>query len=158
MEKNDETYPMFVYFSKEPPGQDTDAVFKANGRFSNLFNITYTYRKDSVIPFTYGKLLPRTGIEDLNSALQDNSVIHWKTVPDKPSKSTLEWDLRYKTKDILWMVSHCTTESKREDYVKKLQGHLTTLSVDIMGKCGNDNLPKSNIDGRRLGKLLFTKQ
>ena len=33
-----------------------------------------------------------------------------------------------------WMVSHCNTNSKREDYVRQLQKH---IQVDIYGGCGN---------------------
>ena len=32
-----------------------------------------------------------------------------------------------------WIVSHCRTHSRREDYVKALQEH---LSVDVYGACG----------------------
>ena len=151
MQKNEETYPLFVYFFKEPPGKDQDVVYKENQKFSDLFNITYTYRRDSVIPFTYGKVLPKYSTEDMNKAIQDNSIVEWKHVPKTLPESIKQRDLTYKTKGILWMVSHCTTDSRREDYVKKLQSHLSTLSIDIMGKCGKDSLPESNSDGQKLG-------
>jgi alpha-1,3-fucosyltransferase len=153
MEKNDETYPLFVYFFKEPPGKDQDVVYKENKKFSDLFNITYTYRRDSVIPFTYGKVLPKYSTENMNKAIQDNSIVEWKPVPKKLPNSIERRDLTYKTKGILWMVSHCTTDSRREDYVKKLQSHLSTLSIDIMGKCGENSLPESNSDGQKLGNI-----
>ena len=153
--KNQATFPLFVYFYKEPPGKDQDVLYKANEKFANLFNITYTYRRDSVVPFVYGKVLPKTPVEDGNSALQDMSIINWKSMPNEIPSSIINRDISHKTKGILWMVSHCTTESRREDYVKKLQRHLneidSTLSIDILGKCGKDELPKSNTDGERLG-------
>ena len=152
MEKNQGHYPLFVYFFKEPPGTDQDVRYKKHEHFSNLFNITYTYRRDSVIPFTYGKVIPKDYLNiDLPSILQDKLPVKWKSAPQTLPKSVVDRDFSYKTKDILWMVSHCETDSRREDYVKKLQSHLSTLSIDIMGKCGNDSLPKSNIDGRKLG-------
>lgn len=156
MEKNQGYYPLFVYFFKEPPSTDQDVRYKEHENFSNLFNITYTYRRDSVIPFTYGKVIPKDyENSDLHTILQDSSPVKWKPVPQTLPRSVDDRDFSYKKKGILWMVSHCETDSRREDYVKKLQSHLSTLSIDIMGKCGNDTLPKSNIDGRKLGIYLL---
>ncbi len=39
-----------------------------------------------------------------------------------------------KTKTAFWMVSHCDTINKREEYVKKLQ---TYIDVDVYGSCNN---------------------
>ena len=147
-DKNMDTFPLFVYFYKEPPGKDYDKLYKSNIGFATLFNITYTYRTDSVIPFLDGKVIPKTsnGYE----ALQGQSSVEWKSVPKEIRSNILNRDISYKTKDILWMVSHCTTESRREDYVKKLQNKLSTLSIDILGKCGTDHLLKRNKDGETL--------
>ena len=38
-----------------------------------------------------------------------------------------------KTKDAIWIVSHCQTYSKRENYVEILKKY---ISIDILGKCG----------------------
>ena len=54
------------------------------------------------------------------------------------------------------MVSHCTTDSRREDYVKRLQSELSTLSIDILGKCGKDLLPKSDLGGEKLGNATIS--
>ena len=157
MEKNQGHYPLFVYFFKEPPGTSLDESYKNHEKHSNLFNITYTYRRDSIIPFTYGKVIPKDlEFANLHKILQKKSMVNWRSVPKALPSSVNDRDFSYKTKDILWMVSHCQTDSRREDYVKKLQSHLSTLSIDIMGKCGNNTLPKSNIDGRKLGNLTFT--
>ena len=50
------------------------------------------------------------------------------------------------------MVSHCKTESRRKHFIAKLQTHLKTLSIDILGQCGKDVLPKYNFVGESLGK------
>ena len=158
METNQATFPIFVYFDKEPPRKDRDALYKANEKFSNLFNITYTYKRDSVVPFVYGKVLPKNSVADGCSALQNMSIVKWKYVPNQLPSSIINRDISHKTKGILWMVSHCTTDSRREDYVKQLQRHLnqinSTLLIDIFGKCGKDELPKSNEDGEGLGNNL----
>ena len=157
MEKNQQTFPLFVYFYKEPPNTDQDLRYKSHEKFSNLFNITYTYRRDSVVPFVYGKVVPRNVIETDTVALQDMSNVKWKSMPKNLPSSILNRDISHKTKGILWMVSHCTTDSRREEYVEKLKSQLnlinSNLSIDIFGKCGKDELPPSNNDGERLGNM-----
>ena len=52
-------------------------------------------------------------------------------------------------KDIAWLVSHCNTPSKREDYVtemKKCKG----LQIDVLGKCGG-RIQNSKIPNRSIG-------
>ena len=51
-----------------------------------------------------------------------------------------------KTKLALWLVSHCETDNKREDYVKSLQKY---IPVDIFGKCGQ-TLNDSGIGWERI--------
>ena len=55
------------------------------------------------------------------------------------SENVLKNDLSKKKKDIAWIVSHCETDSKREAFVEKLQ-NLTSLQIDIYGKCGKQGL------------------
>lgn len=40
-----------------------------------------------------------------------------------------------RNKSIIWMVSHCNTISKRENYVEELKRY---IDVDVIGKCGNE--------------------
>ena len=150
MEKNQGHDPLFVYFFKEPPMKFFDKAYKKQ---SNLYNITYTYRRNSVIPFLYGKVIPRDleHTQAYNQILQSKLAMEWRPFPKNLSSFLNDRDFSYKTKDILWMVSHCKTNSRREDYVQKLRSHLSTLSIDVMGKCGNDTLPKGHVDGRRPG-------
>lgn len=49
--------------------------------------------------------------------------------------------LSNKTGTVSWMVSHCPTTSRREDYVHHLQKH---IQVDIYGECGNLSCPRGN--------------
>ena len=150
MEKNQGHDPLFVYFFKEPPNKFLDNAYKKQ---SNFFNITYTYRRDSDIPFLYGKVIPRDlkYTHAYNQILQSKLVLKWRPIPKNLPSFLKNRDFSYKTKGILWMVSHCKTNSRREDYVKKLQSHLSTLSIDILGKCGNDTLPKKHVNGRQPG-------
>ena len=152
-EHNEGILPHFVYCNREPPENIHDIIYETNGEYYDVFDITYTYRKDAVIPSAYGKVIPLKESTNDNDLLQDKSIPTWKAFNSNlVPKSILERNLANKTKGILWMVSHCETESRREDYVKKLQTHLKTLSIDILGKCGNDVLPNDSHVGESLGK------
>ena len=129
--------------------------YQMNRRFYDVFDITYTYRRDAVITTAYGKIIAKEESTDDNELLQDKSIPIWKPFHSNlVPKSILERDIRNKTKGILWMVSHCKTDSRREHYIAKLQTHLETLSIDILGQCGKDVLPKDNFVGESLGKKL----
>ena len=69
-------------------------------------------------------------------------------------KEVINRDISYKTKGILWIVSHCSTESRREEYVEKLRDQLTNLSIDILGGCGNNTLEDDNLIGESLGSCF----
>ena len=43
-------------------------------------------------------------------------------------------ELSSRKKDIAWMVSHCITHSKREDYVNEMK-KFKHLQIDIYGQC-----------------------
>ena len=77
-----------------------------------FFNLTAHFRSDSDFPFKY-----------FHSEIRDSPCDHCL-----PS-STLD-----KTKLMVWMVSHCKTQSKREDYIAELSKY---INVDVFGKCGN---------------------
>ncbi|KAK3610623.1 hypothetical protein CHS0354_009086 [Potamilus streckersoni] len=97
---------IWVFQSFESP-QSLDAKFS---KWNGLFNWTLTYRQDASIPCRWGHYIRRENINiDLKSIY------------------------RNKTKSVLWLVSHCKTPSRREEYVKILQKY---IDVDIYGKCG----------------------
>ena len=43
--------------------------------------------------------------------------------------------------DILWIVSHCKTASKRRTFVNEFRA-VSDLAVDVYGKCNHRPLPK----------------
>ena len=77
----------------------------------NTFNWSMTYRTDSDIQEPYGML---------------------RTL-DNPIKRNYDKIFQEKTKFAVWIVSHCGTHSKREQYVKEMQRF---VGVDIYGMCG----------------------
>ena len=83
----------------------------ASPHWRYTFNWSMTYRTDSDVQQPYGVLERRvTPIEKDYSQIFD----------DKP-------------KFAVWIVSHCSTHSKREVYVQEMQKYVT---VDIYGMCG----------------------
>ena len=80
---------------------------------SNKINWTMTYSKNADIYLPYGRFrhLGQQRIQQRDYVQIANS----------------------KSKDAVWIVSHCKTYSKREDYVKILRQY---ISVDIFGRCG----------------------
>ncbi|XP_013385388.1 alpha-(1,3)-fucosyltransferase C-like [Lingula anatina] len=91
--------------------------FRYLDKWDGLFNWTMTYTKDSDIfsPSLHFVNLPNHGDYPLLSRERSLSIT------------------RGKSKLVAWMVSHCTTHSRREEYVKELQKY---IPVDVYGKCG----------------------
>ena len=56
--------------------------------------------------------------------------------PIKKENIIKEINMSKKTKLAFWIVSHCETDNRREDYVKSLQKY---IPIDIYGKCGPFN-------------------
>ena len=79
-----------------------------------FFNLTSTFRSDSDFPVPY-----------FHTQLRDSPCDN--CLPN----STL---LLNKTKLMVWIVSNCKTQSKREDYMAELSKY---IKVDVFGKCGN---------------------
>ena len=88
----------------------------------NIFNLSSTFRKDSslYVPYgTYYKLYKEIQLPNLTMLLKG------------------------KNKLVVWIVSHCNADSKRDSYMKELQKY---IPIDIFGKCVKNIAcpPKSN--------------
>ncbi|XP_040581203.1 glycoprotein 3-alpha-L-fucosyltransferase A isoform X1 [Lepeophtheirus salmonis] len=106
---------LFVLFILESPAGKKDLSHPV---FKNFFDIVYSYRRDSEVYYPYGRVVP----------------FSFGTKVSIPKMN--------KTKGIAWVVSHCKTESKREEYVNELRKHLKKLTIDIYGTCGNHSIQK----------------
>lgn len=107
----------WVFWSMEPPPY---SVFAGFNYMHNMFNWTMSYRRDSDIYEPYGKVVPRNA----TTAYKKDHRSLWKS----------------KQKQAVWMVSHCSTDSKREEYVQELKKH---LDVDVYGSCGDHACPRT---------------
>ncbi|KAH9504727.1 hypothetical protein Btru_062655 [Bulinus truncatus] len=92
--------------------------------WKSVFNWTFTYRTDSDI-------------------FAPSTLLAWR---DKRLLYSYDQYLNFaknKTKTAAWFVSHCDTQSKREEYVKEMQKY---IDVDIYGACGKLKCPRSARD------------
>ena len=101
-----------------------------------------TYRHDSEVVLSYGnfinrkteeKIMPNSFIEYDESQIINNLTMYGLT------------ELENRSRDVAWVVSHCNTISKREDYVKEMEIY-KRLKIDIFGRCGKRT---SEIHGNR---------
>lgn len=60
-----------------------------------------------------------------------------------PAKKNYTQIVAKKTKFAAWLVSHCSTFGKREDYIKLLRKY---ISVDAYGGCSANKCPRSTDD------------
>ena len=99
-----------------------------------FFNITSTFRRDSDFPIPYFGRKIRS--EPCISCLSNPTVI---------SK---------KTRLMTWFVSHCKTQSKREEYMAELFKY---IPVDVYGDCGNITDCNKDKRGKGCSRRLLDK-
>ncbi|XP_055933249.1 alpha-(1,3)-fucosyltransferase C-like [Argiope bruennichi] len=121
----------WIFFSLEAPPY---SQFHGLAFMRNMFNWTMTYRKDSDIAIPYGKAV-RTNASSFDT---NNVYSLWRS----------------KSKMAVWMVSHCDTDSRREDYVKELTKH---MDVATYSECGVAVCPlnKTNECLKKFSKQFF---
>lgn len=100
---------IWIFVSLESP-YTTKTTYNREG-FKNKFDWTMTYRQDSEGFIPYGVIKRR------NKVLEKN----YKSI------------FQNKTKEAVWVVSHCNTISKREKYIQEMAKY---IGVDTFGRCG----------------------
>ncbi len=101
---------LYVFLLRESPSY-------TRWNIQQRYNLTMTYRRDSDIPIPVSEIVR-------------------KTAP--VSAYRIKFPFANRTRSVAWVVSHCKTASKRENYVRKLQQY---IDVDIYGKCWNNSHP-----------------
>ncbi len=133
----------FVFLLYESPVH-TDLELLRRPIFTNYFNTTMTYRRDSDIVdlHPYGRI---NCIDPSSSSCLDFPLGNGTAVQEiSPSRTVFSAlpNLKNKKRSIAWFVSNCNTNSRRESMVKKLANF---ISVDIYGKCSNGNSSCPNV-------------
>ena len=134
---------LFLSF-KESPLSVAGFDYLAEPIYQGTFDKIMTYRHDSDVVLNYGNLVNKTTLEKI----KPNSFIDYDNnqAISKLSEYGLT-ELENRVKDIAWLVSHCDTKSKRENYVKEMKRY-KRLKIDIFGECGKRTL---DIPGRKAG-------
>ncbi|XP_046472918.1 alpha-(1,3)-fucosyltransferase C-like [Neodiprion pinetum] len=107
--------------------------------FNNFFNWTMAYRRDADVMRPYGIFRKL----DTNEIIPPYIPAQWLNVSDGNVSESTSLLFKKKSKMSAWFVSHCGTNSKREDIARKLQEYVT---VDIYGKCGKFQCSRANED------------
>lgn len=145
-----DTDQVFVFLTVESPRylHFTDLRQRA---FTYYINWTMSYRLDSDIPYPYGVVLPRNVSKEIMlkevEESGDISNIHkyhryaetlGVTAKGIPGKDYADiFRLKNSSKSAVWLVSHCKTASKRENYVSRMQKY---MKIDVIGRCTNNRL------------------
>lgn len=112
----------FIFLTQESPQELPIFV----PEIKDFFNWTMTYRLDSDVQLLYGRLHP--GPTAPKTEEETKKLIKQMHLPSAKNYAA------NKTRQVAWMVSHCSTGSSRETYASQL-GQF--IPVDIYGKCGN---------------------
>lgn len=105
-----------------------------------------TYRPDSDISVPLGRIIrkmPQSDFHDYSRNVKPFDVFKDKErfnhsqhlqLLRQNSAEIAQWKMwSQRPRQVAWVVSHCPTHSRREDYVEELKKH---IDVDVYGKCG----------------------
>ena len=94
---------------------------------TGFFNWSMSYRQDADVHLFYGSIRPVKPVE----TSRNTKTVRGRIMNSQKTGSTAV---------VAWMVSHCATDSRREDYVKELRKY---IDVDVYGKCGELHCKKA---------------
>ena len=164
---------VWIYFSMEPQHLSFCSLHYRPEDLNDWFNITITFRSDSTIvtnykPFYDWQSLPfnHEYMHHFLNRFKEKTLIPLSSsFSPQNMRLILSRELQSKqTIDnpfIFWVVSHCDTPSKREEYVSEMLKH---VDIDIYGKCGR-NFPRKHhkpsecvfFDGLEKNCAVFSK-
>ena len=110
-QNTDQIFAAVIYETPHSYGVGNVYNLLSDARLRNFFNMTVTYRHDSDVVVRYYDFIP----------IHQNETT--AVVPAKKPKR----------KQAAWIVSHCNTFIKREQFVKALQKY---INITIYGSCG----------------------
>lgn len=135
----------YVLIGLEPAG-----IYKIPAVFNNFFNMTWTYKLSSDVPYPY--IIVKNNQSDVIGPKENMKWIH---VSDMVSTNiSVLSKLQNKNIAAAWIASNCENAGDRLTVVKNLERELAEYGhrVDIFGKCGNFVCPR----GKRM-KECYSK-
>ena len=121
----------WVFFAVESPFYHNDNLFNLPA-WRGQFDYTMTYRRNSDLLHSYGCVMEKN-LKNKKCYVRDFSSQTPLRI-EEGDDVLLRQQFKKKTKTAAWVVSHCETQSKREEYVKRMS---KVYPVDIYGKCGD---------------------
>ncbi|GBM36222.1 Glycoprotein 3-alpha-L-fucosyltransferase A [Araneus ventricosus] len=103
---------IWILYNMEPPWVVEKQAKSPLHLLNNIFNWTMSYRSNSDVIAKYGFTKPFSDAKSYGL----NNV------------------LKKKLRTVVWFVSDCSTDSRREDYVTELKKY---IDIDVYGKCGD---------------------
>lgn len=122
---------LWLFYSMEPQRLTFCSSHYDLHDLDDWFNITATFKYDSDLRLDYKQFREWNDIVyDLDYINEYNKLL--ETHPD-PISSIFDISMKQKRKaSVVWFVSHCETNSRRENYVRELQKY---IEIDIYGNC-----------------------
>lgn len=131
-------YQKFIFTASE----SADNYPICDPSFDSYYNLTWSYKLDSDIRWSYITILDKEG-----RFVGPKINMSWIS-PMKPTPEHVKEKLRSKKKAAAWFVSNCLSKNKRETISNKISKSLAkyNLKLDIYGWCGNLTCPRDRID------------
>ncbi|KAH9643782.1 hypothetical protein HF086_002280 [Spodoptera exigua] len=110
--------------------------------YDNFYNLTWTYKLDSDIRWTYITIIDKKG-NFAGPKINMTWIYPMKATPENVKKK-----ISGKTKAAAWFVSNCNAKSGRQNVTKRIEKELKryNLTVDIYGWCGKKKCPKDKFE------------
>jgi len=128
----------YILFSIEPASHCAYLTPWEEQVLSNFFNETFTFRRDSSISCPYGR------VSRLPSETTESQSL-------EELKKAASFERKSFSRAVLWIASHCWTDSRREEYVKQLSKF---IPVTVVGKCAKV-VGQTSSEEDDLGKFYF---
>ncbi|XP_045505009.1 alpha-(1,3)-fucosyltransferase C-like [Colias croceus] len=109
--------------------------------FENYYNLTWTYKLNSDIPWTYITIVDKNNTV-IGPKVNLTWVEHMDPTPDFVKKKLLK-----KKKAVAWFVSNCYSKARQKvanDIAVSLSKY--NLKLDVYGWCGNKTCPRDRIE------------
>lgn len=131
---------LWLYYSMEAQTRSHCSSHYDITDLDDWFNLTATFKLDSDLFVGYSEFRSLKDIETNKKYINefDKQVAKYDDIFD-----SIKIDIENKKKDVTisWLVSHCGTPSRREEYIEELSNY---IKVDSFGRCGDRVDPCAN--------------
>lgn len=140
---------LWLFYTLEPQRYSYCSHYYSISEMDDWFNLTATFKPNSNIQVTYKSFDKLTELHRYSSYFNVFVSVYNKQnnifdrLLDQPKKRLA-----------LWIVSHCHTSGKREEYIKELQKY---MEVDVYGWCNSRPVPCDHQKSKKLKESCLKK-